>query len=126
LLIKRKTNTTCHIKAQTTTWVVLKDKLQWRVIQEWRYEVGDGYQVLFWHDVWYGEQTLKDLFPELFLIACAKDEWVAETMQAHNGSIHWNGLFTRPVHDWEVDLVSRFFELLYSQRVRHGGEDKIC
>jgi hypothetical protein len=22
--------------------------------------------------------------------------------------------------------VSRFFELLYSQRVRHGGEDKIC
>jgi len=26
----------------------------------------------------------------------------------------------------EVEVVFGFFELLYSQRVRHGGEDKIC
>jgi hypothetical protein len=30
------------------------------------------------------------------------------------------------VHDWELEEVSRFFELLYSQQIRHGGEDKIC
>jgi hypothetical protein len=35
-------------------------------------------------------------------------------------------IFTRPVHDWEVDLVSSFFELLYSLKVRQGGEDRIC
>jgi hypothetical protein len=29
------------------------------------------------------------------------------------------------VHDWEVKVVSGFFEMLYSQRVRHGGEDTI-
>jgi hypothetical protein len=29
----------------------------------------------------------------------------------------------RPMHDWEVEVVSAFFEL-YSQRVRQGGEDK--
>jgi hypothetical protein len=46
-----------------------------------RYEVGDGSKVLFWHDVWCGEQPLKNLFPELFTIACDKDVWVAETMQ---------------------------------------------
>jgi len=45
-------------------------------------------------------------------------------MQFHNGNIHWNIIFTRPVHDWEVEVVSRFFEL-YS-RVRHGGDDAIC
>jgi hypothetical protein len=38
-----------------------------------RYEVGDGSKVLFWHDVWCGEQLLKNLFLELFTIACAKD-----------------------------------------------------
>jgi hypothetical protein len=47
-------------------------------------------------------------------------------MQFWNGNIHWNIFFTRPVHDWEVEVVSVFFELLYSQRVRQGGEDKIC
>jgi hypothetical protein len=30
------------------------------------------------------------------------------------------------VPDWEVEVISRFFELLYSQKVRYGGEDKIC
>jgi hypothetical protein len=34
-----------------------------------RYELGDGFKVLFWHDVWYGELPLKVLFPELFTIA---------------------------------------------------------
>jgi hypothetical protein len=91
-----------------------------------RYEIGDGPKVLFWHDVWCGEQPLKNLFPKLFTIACAKDVWVAQTMQVHNGSIHWHVLFTQPVHDWEVEVVSSFFELLYSQRVRHGGEDILC
>jgi hypothetical protein len=91
-----------------------------------RYEVGDGSKVLFWHDVWCGEQPLKNIFPKLFTIACMKDVWVAETMQVHNGCTHWHVLFTWPVEDWEVELVSRFFELLYSQKVRYGGEDKLC
>jgi hypothetical protein len=68
---------------------------------------------------------LNVLFPELFTIVCGKDAWVAENMQFHNGTIHWNILFTRSVHDWEVEVVSKFFEL-YSQRVKHGGEDTIC
>jgi hypothetical protein len=29
------------------------------------------------------------------------------------------------VHDWEVEVVFDFFELLYSQRVRRGGVDKM-
>jgi hypothetical protein len=35
-------------------------------------------------------------------------------------------LFIRPIHDWELEEVMRFFELLYSQQIRHGGVDKIC
>ena len=36
-------------------------------------------------------------------------------MNIVNGSIHWNVMFIRLVHDWELDEVSRFFKLLYSQ-----------
>jgi len=45
-----------------------------------RYEVDDGFEVLFWHDVWCGELLLKIFFPELFTIACGKDAWVEENM----------------------------------------------
>jgi hypothetical protein len=58
----------------------------------------------------------KYLFPELFTIACGKDVWMEKNMLIQNGNIHWNILFTRPVHDWEVEVASRFFELLYSQK----------
>jgi hypothetical protein len=34
-------------------------------------------------------------------------------------------MFNRPVHDWEMEEVSRFFELLYSQHIKHDGVDKI-
>ena len=30
------------------------------------------------------------------------------------------------MHDWKVDVVSQFFELLYSNRIRYGGEDTMC
>jgi hypothetical protein len=91
-----------------------------------RFEVGTGSQVLFWKDVWCGDRPLMNAFPALFNIACAKEAWVEENMAIVNGAIQWNVLFIRPVHDWELEEVLRFFELLYSQQLRQGGEDKIC
>jgi hypothetical protein len=91
-----------------------------------RYEVGDGSKVLFWHGVWCGDLSLKTLFSKLFTIACGKDAWVEENMQVQNSTILWNILFSRPVYDWEVEVISRFFELLYSFKVRYEGDDKIC
>jgi hypothetical protein len=91
-----------------------------------RYEIGNGSKVLFWHDVWCGEIPLKNLFPELFLIARRKDAWVEEIMQRQNGTILWNIMFSRSVHDWEVEAVSRFFGMLYTLKVSSEGEDKLC
>jgi hypothetical protein len=42
------------------------------------------------------------------------------------GEILLNILFSRPVHDWEVEGISRFFEMLYTLKVRSEGEDKMC
>jgi hypothetical protein len=82
--------------------------------------------VLFWHDVWCGELPLKITFPALFSIACAKEAWAGENMDIAHGIIHWNVTFSRSVHDWEMEVVSQFFELLYSQQIRQGGVNKIC
>jgi hypothetical protein len=42
------------------------------------YEVGDGFTVRFWHDLWCGEKPLKFFFPKLFTIARCKDAWVVD------------------------------------------------
>jgi hypothetical protein len=88
--------------------------------------IGDGTKVLFWHDVWCGECPLKLVYPPLFNSAFNKDAWVKEYMERPNDTLHWNVQFIRPVHDWELEGVSCFFALLYSQKIRFGGEDKIC
>jgi hypothetical protein len=35
-------------------------------------KVGDGSRVYFWHDVWFGEQSLKKSYLDLFTIALCK------------------------------------------------------
>jgi hypothetical protein len=47
-------------------------------------------------------------------------------METPNGILHWNVLFIRPMHDWELEAISRFLTVLYSQKISVGGEDKIC
>jgi hypothetical protein len=86
-----------------------------------RFETRNRSRVLFWKDVWCGERPLMNAFPALFAIACEKDAWVEENMDIVNGVTQWNVLFIRPVHDWKLGEISRFFELLYSQQIRHGG-----
>jgi hypothetical protein len=90
-----------------------------------RFEVGIGSKVRFWHDVWCSDQPLKHVFPSLFSIARYKEAWVKENFIWRNGIVEWNVIFVRSVQDWEVDVVSSFFEKLYSCKISHGNEDCI-
>jgi hypothetical protein len=69
---------------------------------------------------------LKETFPELFCLARNRDALVADLMIAHNDVVHWDINFIRLVHDWEVDSISSFFNVLYSIRMGQGGDDKLC
>lgn len=51
---------------------------------------------------------------------------MADHVQFCNGNLQCNVSFTKPMNDWEVDLVTPFFDRLYSLKLRQGGEDKIC
>ena len=35
--------------------------------------VGDGSRILFWHDKWIGDNSLKTLYPQLFVSAANKE-----------------------------------------------------
>ena len=41
------------------------DKFSWYI----KYKVGDGNGIKFWLDIWCGETTLKESFPDLYCLA---------------------------------------------------------
>ena len=60
----------------------------WRSIQKgWEsfskhlsFVVGEGTHIRFWHDRWIGDNTLKDLYLELFVCSVAKDACISEVL----------------------------------------------
>jgi hypothetical protein len=91
-----------------------------------RYVVGNGFKIRFWHDIWCGDQTLKEAFLDMFNSACVKDALVADHLELSNDSYRWNVRLIRTSHNWDVDVFASFFYLLYSLRLRCGVEDKLC
>jgi hypothetical protein len=77
------------------------------------------------HDIWCANQPLKHVFPYLFSIARYKDVWVKDNFIWRNRIVEWNVIFVRSVQDWELDVVSSFFVMLYTCKVSHGNEDCI-
>ena len=86
-----------------------------------RFEVGDGTQIKFWHDVLCGDLPLKESLPVLFRIARNKEAWVSDHMQIMNEEAHWNVHFCRVAQDWEVEVVVTFYAKLYETRPYAGG-----
>jgi hypothetical protein len=58
-----------------------------------RFELEDGSKVRFWHDRWCGDKALKEAFPNLYGIICAKDAVVAAPLELSGGSNKLNVSF---------------------------------
>jgi hypothetical protein len=69
---------------------------------------------------------LNDSFPKLFCLARNRDATVVDLRSASNNTADWDINFTRLVHDYEVDFVTSFFNVLYSTRVGLEGDDSLC
>ena len=91
-----------------------------------KFKVGDGSQTRFWSDEWCGGLPLKELFPDLYQITRDKEAFVANHLRIHNDQIHWEMDFIPTFHDWELESISNFFDLLYSVSPKVQGEDQIC
>jgi hypothetical protein len=79
--------------------------------QQVKYEVGDGTCIRFWKDLWCGEYTLQEAFPDLFRIARDKDALVSAHFQVRDGQIHWSLDFVRAAQDWELESIASFLDL---------------
>jgi hypothetical protein len=87
--------------------------------------VGLGSKILFWHDTWCENQPLKHAFRSLYHIARHKEAWVKDNFIWGNGVVEWNAIFIRSIQDWEMDVISTFFEMLYSWKLSQVNVDQI-
>ena len=84
----------------------------WRSINEgWEsfskhltFVVGEGTRIRFWNDMWIGDNTLKDLYPELYVCSAVKNACISEVLWIPEGGTVrvWNLRFYRAFEDWEL------------------------
>ena len=89
------------------------------------FEVKDGSRVLFWHDVWCGDRSLKTQFPNLFRMARHKNAMVHDMIFWNGDVYHWNLTFVRSLNDWEEGSIYSLLALLASKEVLPQGNDVI-
>jgi hypothetical protein len=51
-----------------------------------KFDPGIGSKISFWEDIWCGESSLKDTFPDLFSIAKFKEVSIADNVELSNGA----------------------------------------
>jgi hypothetical protein len=90
-----------------------------------RFEVGDGTRIKFWTDSWCERGPLKESFPEMYNISRDKEAWVADHLNYQNEVMTWSLNFIRPAHDWELEVISSFMDVLYQSGVKGCGPDKV-
>ncbi|RVW43704.1 hypothetical protein CK203_080516 [Vitis vinifera] len=72
-------------------------------------EIGNGKRVKFWKDLWCEDQTLKDVFPTLFLLVVDKEGWVSDAWEESGELGCWSPRFSRHLNDWEMGEVEALF-----------------
>ena len=90
--------------------------------------VGEGTCIRFWHDKWIGDNTVKDLYPKLYVCLAAKDACISEVLWIlEGGTVRvWDLRFYRAFEDWE--LVASYSLLQFIQpRIPQGDRrDSLC
>jgi len=75
------------------------------------FQVGDGSSIYFWHDRWYQEGSMRDLFPLLFVLAEDKDATIADYCHRGSSAVVWTPIFIRDAFVSDISLAA-FLNLL--------------
>ena len=74
----------------------------------------------FWHDVWCGDGPQSFCFLELF--RNDKVPYVVDLTKFPNGVLYWDMKFLLAVHDWELESLFNFMDIIYGVSLRGIGE----
>ena len=89
---------------------------------------GDGTRICFWHDRWIGDNTLKDLYPKLYVCSAAKDACISEVLWILKGGTFrvWDLRFYRAFEDWELAASYSLLQFIQPHIPRGDRRDTLC
>ena len=82
--------------------------------------VGDGSHILFWHDRWIGDISLKMLYPQLYACSNNNEASISDVLchQEGGNDRFWNLRFYRNFHERELEAAFSFLDFIQSQILR--------
>jgi hypothetical protein len=119
----------CSNRGQGAHGVSLRKHIRagWECFSQFiKFKLGDGSRIKFWHDSWHGDHPLWNRYPVLFRLSRHPETSVADILHFDGPTPTWDIQFTRPMQDWELDIVNSFLEILYSSPLCQGGLDLVC
>ena len=69
------------------------------------FKVRDGTRIKFWDNIWCGNCSLRQRFPDLFRLARVLGAMVVDNLRFQGSNILWDVEFSRPIQDWELEVV---------------------
>ena len=89
--------------------------------------MGDGTHICFWHDKWIGDNTLKDLYTELYVCSAVKDACISKVLWIPEGFTVrvWNLRFYRAFKDWELAASYSLLQLIQTRIPRGDRRDTL-
>ena len=85
--------------------------------------VGDDSCILFWHDRWVGDNSLKMLYPQLYACSNDKEACISDVLcyQEDGNDRVWNLRFCWDFHDRELEAAFAFLDFIQSWIPRGVG-----
>ncbi|GLU06807.1 hypothetical protein SLE2022_238000 [Rubroshorea leprosula] len=88
-----------------------------------KWEVGEGNIVAFWHERWFGDKNLRDLFPRLFELSVKKDGKVSEMGFWEEGKWVWRVEWRRGTIGREKNEEELLEKMLEGVHLKEGVRD---
>ncbi|GKV02303.1 hypothetical protein SLEP1_g14756 [Rubroshorea leprosula] len=75
-------------------------------------KLGNGQYVNFWKDVWTGDQSLANRFPQLYLASTDKEKRISQMGLWREDTWQWTLHWRRSLYEWEKDNLTEMLGLI--------------
>lgn len=98
-----------------------------KFVENVKFKVGDGRNILFWKDNWLNESCLVVLYPTIFRLINCKDETLWEVLARKEEYLQWDFQFRRRLYQWEEVTLMALYDMLDRRgaTIANGGADQL-
>lgn len=73
-----------------------------------KYRIRDGDKTNFWNELWIGEEVLRSIFPDLYILSLQQMDKMVQVWSPRG----WNLIFRRSMNDWEINSVADLLQTI--------------